>query len=123
MFKKPAAQGHAHNRVKLRRTGLYHANRLAAVSLNATPSKAAKNAKVELSTARHKKVPDLSGAFGRMLRCARSMAGSARPPPSRASPAAKFARSNGLLRRLPLRYPSSFTSSYLPFQANSGTLL
>jgi len=43
----------------------------------------------------------LSGAFGRMLRCARSTAGSARPPPSRASPAAKFARSNVLLWRLP----------------------
>src|SRR5262245_25076681 len=45
-----------------------------------------------------------------MLRCARSTAGSARPPPSRASPAAKFARSNGLLRRLPLLTSVSLSS-------------
>src|SRR6185436_3264870 len=122
MFKKPAPKGHSRNGVKLRRAGLYHANSPAAVSLNATPRKAAKSAKVELSTARHKKVPDLSGAFGRMLRCARSTAGSARPPPSRASPAAKFARSNGLLRRLPALILVSFLV-VTSFQANSGTLL
>src|SRR6266508_1023015 len=40
--------------------------------------------------------PVKSGVFARMLRCARSTAGSARPPPSRASPAGKSARSNAL---------------------------
>src|SRR4030095_16360306 len=49
MFKKPAPKGHSRSGVKLRRTGLHHANSLAAVSLNATPRKAAKSAKVELS--------------------------------------------------------------------------
>src|SRR6185436_20546461 len=48
MFKKPAPKGHSRSGVKLRRTGLHHANSPAAVSLNATPRKAAKSAKVEL---------------------------------------------------------------------------
>src|SRR6185503_9996067 len=49
MFKKPAPKGHSRNGVKLRRARLHHANSLSAVSLNATPRKAAKNAKSSLA--------------------------------------------------------------------------
>ena len=57
----------------------------------------------------------MSGAFGRMLRCARSTAGSARPPPSRASPAAKFARSNVFLQILVLFQDFRLTSDFAAF--------
>src|SRR6185503_11174864 len=48
MLRKPAPEGHSRNGVKLRRAGPHHAKSLSAVSLNATPRKAAKSAKVDL---------------------------------------------------------------------------
>src|SRR6266508_4267758 len=67
--------------------------------------------------------PVKSGVFARMLRCARSTAGSARPPPSRASPAGKSARSNVFLQILVLSQDFRTTSDLLPSQANSTPLL
>src|SRR6266542_3074172 len=76
-----------------------------------------------LSTAPRKKGADLSGAFARMHRCAQSTAGSARPPPSRALPAGKSARSNVFPQILVISQDWRPTSDLLPSQANSAPLL
>src|SRR5688572_16188718 len=87
-----------------------------------------------LSTAPRKEGADLSGAFARMLRCARSTAGSARPPPSRKPPlwgprgkgtvpAGKSARSNVFPQILGLSQDFRMTSDLLPSEGNSTPLL
>src|SRR6266540_7116647 len=70
-----------------------------------------------LSTAPRRKGVDLSGVFARMHRCARSTAGSARPPPSRALPAGKSARSNTILLILVMPRDCRPTSDLLPSEA------
>src|SRR6266540_6039438 len=73
-----------------------------------------------LSTAPRRKGVDLSGAFARMQRCARSTAGSARPPPSRALPAGKFARSNVFLQILDMSQDLPADFGFAAFRGEFG---
>src|SRR6266545_1996408 len=83
----------------------------------------AKEDRAALSTAPRRKGVDLSGVFARMHRCARSTAGSARPPPSRALPAGQSARSNTFHLILDISQDCRPTPDLLPSQANSTPLL